>query len=137
MVVGVDVILPTKYAASYTILPIRRCMAIGEYRNMLWTVMDLGPLPCAYVRLPEGHCLQGKAYINISINCHGGLTYSSSSLKISDAEEIKGAWIGWDYSHCGDYCPMLPFLNGKKWTTREIVAECKSVIDQIIERWGE
>lgn len=140
MVISVDVILPTKYAASYityVVSPARRCVAIGEYRKMLWAVMDYGSHPCAYVRLPKGHCLQGKDYMDIPINCHGGLTYSSSSLKVSAKKEIKGAWIGWDYSHYGDYCSILPFLKGKKWTTREIVAECKSVIDQIMERWKE
>lgn len=27
------------------------------------------------------------------------------------------------------------FLNDKKWTTEEIVEECKNVIDQIVEKY--
>ena len=48
-------------------------------------------------------------------------------------------FIGWDYAHCGDYCgyeeymPESIITYGKKWTTEEIIEECKNAIDQIID----
>ena len=55
----------------------------------------------------------------------------------------KGWFIGWDYAHFGDYIDCGDaalnnmFPNDKKWTTEEIVEECKNVIDQIVEKYHE
>lgn len=45
-----------------------------------------------------------------------------------------GWFIGWDYAHCTDYVGSISFNNfgtAKKWTTLEIINECKMVIDQL------
>lgn len=60
----------------------------------------------------------------------------------------KGWFIGWDYAHYSDFAgyelemPVYMRTNGKRWTTAEIVEECKQVIDQItidrpIEKGGD
>lgn len=64
---------------------------------------------------------------------NGGLTYSDDSFLLLDNTWI----IEWDYANCNDYstyadnCSFLHDL--KRWTTEEIIEECKSVIDQLEE----
>lgn len=82
--------------------------------------------------------LNGVFYDDIDISCHGGVTYSEPILKTVDK---KGWFIGWDYAHCGDYINYGDtslnnlFSDDKKWTTEEIVEECKNVINQIVEKY--
>lgn len=126
-------------------------LATGEYENYEYIVLSLGTHPCAYVILDENDKLFGKDYDDIyeeyDVDCHGGLTYSKdylSFLKFSEKYkcDVKSAihnkWvIGWDYAHYGDYAGFYGISEGKKWTTREIVDECKDVIRQLVKinRW--
>lgn len=109
-------------------------IADGEYKGFKYYVLSLGTHPCAYVDVTETK-LNGCHYDNIEIDCHGGLTYSNSGLATVEKE---GWFIGWDYAHYADYAgyeAKFPYelrSNGKKWTTEEMVNECKVVIDQIL-----
>ena len=109
-----------------------------KYKNYKYYILNLGTHPTAYIAIPKGHKLYGQDYDDIydicDIDVHGGLTYSSHNLLGIDSEDW---FIGWDYAHCYDYSGYYDkndFLNEntKKWTTEEIIEECKSVIDQII-----
>jgi hypothetical protein len=97
-------------------------------------VLNLGTHPCAYVDVTETD-LNERHYCDIDIECHGGLTYSREYLHTVDK---KGWFIGWDYSHYCDFAgyelvmPIDIRTNGKRWTTAEMVNECKRVIDQIV-----
>ena len=105
------------------------------YKGYKYFIINYGTHPCAYVELSKDHPLYGIAYYDIeemyNIKVHGGLTYSTDSFLLLDNTWI----IGWDYAHCDDYstyaeqCSFLHYL--KKWTTEEIIDECKSVIDQL------
>lgn len=109
--------------------PVR--IADGVYRGVPFYVLSLGTHPCAYVDIAP----LGLHTINESdIDCHGGITYHRDYLATVDHE---GNFLGWDYAHYMDYSGSLPFLdfgNSKRWTTKEMVAECKNVIDQIVGR---
>lgn len=108
-------------------------LADGEYKGFHFYVLNLGTHPCAYVDVTETD-LNGKDYTDVDISCHGGLTYSEEYLRTADK---KGWFIGWDYAHCCDFVghelnmPVYMRTGGKRWTTTEIVEECKQVIDQI------
>jgi hypothetical protein len=110
-------------------------LAEGEYRGLTYYVLTLGTHPCAYVDV-TGTPLDGKGYDDIDILCHFGLTYAEPHLSTVDT----GGWfIGWDYGHYTDFAgytmEMAPGMQtGKKWTTEEMVEECKNVIDQIIDK---
>ena len=115
---------------------------IEIYKGFYCYILSLGTHPCAYVEMPRKHKLFGKQYWEIeeeyNINVHGGFSYSSSGLQTSESTTMEGSWfLGWDYAHCTDfYCfPDEPiFTRGeyaKKWTTEEIIEECKNVIDQL------
>lgn len=58
---------------------------------------------CGYVRVPEGHDLFGKDYMDmdIDINCHGGLTFSEMIEKDERGFTV-GYWIGFDCAHRHD-----------------------------------
>lgn len=109
-------------------------IAEGTYKGFDYYVFNLGTHPCAYVDVTET-LLNGKEYGSIEIQCHGGLTYSRDYLPTVDK---KGWFLGWDYAHYCDFAgyelemPIDIRTNGKKWTTAEIVNECKQVINQIV-----
>ena len=116
-------------------------LATGTYKNFKYYVVSYGTHPCAYVDV-SNTSLANKDYHENDINCHGGLTYGRDYLSAVDTERANGKWyIGWDYDHYGDYTSN-PFVDmfgvcgecEKRWTTEEIVAECKSVINQIVDK---
>ena len=112
-----------------------------KYKNYNYYVLNLGTHPTAYIEIPKEDKLYGKSYdeiyrIGCDIDVNGGLTYSDNELMGISSENW---FIGWDYAHCGDYCgyeetmPESIRTYGKKWTTKEIIEECKNAIDQIVE----
>lgn len=113
----------------------------GRYKNYNYYVLNLGTHPTAYIEIPKENKLYRKSYdeiykIGCDIDVHGDLTYSDNELMGVKSENW---FIGWDYAHCGDYCgyeesmPESIRTYGKKWTTEEIIEECKNAIDQIID----
>lgn len=112
-----------------------------KYKNYTYYVLNLGTHPTAYIEISKEDKLYEKSYeeiyrIGCDIDVNGGLTYSDNELMGIKSE----SWfIGWDYAHLGDYCgyeedmPESVRTYGKKWTTEEIIEECKNAIDQIIE----
>ena len=116
----------------YSVRSVKR-IADGSYKGLDFYVLSLGTHPCAYIDVSDTP-LAGKDYNDIWIDCHGGLTYSANRLVTVDK---KGWFIGWDYGHYGDYIGGDFFaMDDKRWTTEEIVEECKSVIEQINEILG-
>ncbi len=111
----------------------------GTCCNYNYYILNLGTHPTAYVEIPFSHSWYGKDYDEINIVVHGGLTYSNDRLFISETNELKGWFIGWDYDHYDDYAgyeEMIPkeFRNGgKKWTTEEIQKDVYAVCKQIEE----
>lgn len=120
------------------------------YKNYHYYILNLGTHPTAYIEIPKKNKLFGMDYDEIynmgyDIDVHGGFTYSSDHLNISKNTTMQGSWfIGWDYAHAGDYAGyyeemesygLCSFskINNKKWTTEEIIEECKNAIDQIIK----
>ena len=112
-----------------------------KYKNYNYYVLNLGTHPTAYIEIPKEDKLYGKTYFKIydmgcDIDVNGGLTYSSNELMGIKSENW---FIGWDYAHYNDYCgyeedmPESIRTYGKKWTTEEIIEECKNAIDQIID----
>lgn len=118
----------------------------NRYKNYNFYILSLGTHPTAYVEIPENNSLFKKDYNDIDISVHGGLTYSRDYLCIEKDVKINGWFIGWDYAHFDDYVGFLDKYgtmfnnlgiygddNGKKHTTKEIIEDCISVIEQIIE----
>lgn len=99
----------------------------GNYKNFNYYIYSLGTHPCAYVDVGNTS-LDHIDYDNINIQCHGGLTYSS---KILNNLVFESWFIGWDYAHFGDH--LGSSFDGKKWTIKEIEAECRDVIEQVIK----
>lgn len=114
-------------------------IADGEYKGFNYYVLNLGTHPCAYIDVANTK-LHGEYYDDIDLVCHCGLTYSREYLS---TVEKKGWFIGWDYAHYCDFAgyeinfPCELRTNGKRWTTEEIVDECKTVINQIISKYTD
>lgn len=113
----------------------RNILDEGFFTGYHYCILSLGTHPCAYVEIPKDHKYYGKNYLDMNINCHGGLTFSSQNGLPPIIE--NGFWIGWDYNHFYDYNGlfvnqlMMDFSNRKRWTTQEILDEVKSVIFQL------
>lgn len=111
----------------------REVLDEGVIDGFHYVILNLGWHPTAYVEIPKDHSLYKVEYgdIDIDIEVHGGLTYSSNMGK-------DGEWyLGWDYGHCDDYSSvelMYPLdlqTGGKKWTTEEILEDVKTAIRQL------
>lgn len=90
--------------------------------------------PCAYIGLPLNHKYDHVYYEDIpDIDCHGGLTYSNDDHVVVKELQNSGWFIGWDYAHSGDLCGSFPIPGDKAWSTMEIINECMSVVNQLIE----
>ena len=55
---------------------------------------------CGYVGIPFGNKYYNVDYMNIPVDCHGGLTYAESSLCGQEDKDLW--WIGFDCAHCFD-----------------------------------
>lgn len=117
-------------------------LANGMYLGYEWVVKSLGTHPCAYVKIPKGYPSMTFDDFEREIDVHGGITFTSySGLRIDDSgNALDGVWIGWDYAHAGDADGLFMKLKkdglpvdagGKCWTTKEMIADCHDVINQL------
>lgn len=120
-----------KMIYKYSTKPKIEILDTGFCKGYLYYILNLGTHPTAYIRIPKGHKYYQKDIYEISLNVHGGITYSNKELCVCypDKEVLNGWFIGWDYGHYGDYSaieelyPMGCRTGGKKWTTEEIREE--------------
>ena len=117
----------------------REVLVDDFYKGYHYVVLSLGTHPCGYVEVSKRNKLYGLNMDRLpDLDCHGGVTYTRSYLGLdNNSKAYNDSWfIGWDYAHYMDYMGglfMISNVDNKKWTTAEIIAECKSVIDQLIE----
>lgn len=109
------------------------------YKGYEYIVVSYGCHPCAYIALlKEQPYFNAISYEDVDVFCHGGCTYVDKGSKFKPLK-YDGNYniIGWDYAHCNDflgsYLSLVPEFrdNSKKWTTREIIKECKEVIERL------
>ena len=102
-----------------------------EFTKGMRFIILRGPASlCAYVGLPLEHPLSGQSYDDLTVDCHGGLTFS----KEGDGKHLPKSywWYGWDYAHCDDastYDARYPLnRNGKQWTSEMVKDESFSAL---------
>jgi hypothetical protein len=112
----------------------------GEYKGFNYEVMlyETGHR-CGYITVPEQYSnVVAGEYWNNNLDVHGGITYQAGNV------------IGFDCIHAGDdvdraaayetfgnpeiHADDRDSFRGHVWTKEEVEAECKSAIDQIIDR---
>lgn len=121
----------------------RELLGYGTYKGYKFYILSLGTHPVAYVEIPKTHPLYDRHFIDWdyydNIGVHGGITYTENHLYLPNGM-LKGWFIGWDYNHCNDYNELLRnhfklFDSdnfNKKWTTKEVYEDVKSVINQLL-----
>lgn len=116
-------------------------LARDSYKGYEYFCISLGTHPCAYVVISEGQPYYDfHWWTQVDLEIHGGCTYLEWGYRgiIEDSFKV----LGWDYGHYNDFSGFdsKDFLNlkesmtatyCKKWTTAEMEAECKNVIEQL------
>lgn len=99
-----------------------------EYNGYIYEIIRMKPLLhyCGYVYIPNGNReSNGKFYHESKVFCHGGITYYDNQK------------IGFDTAHFQDLVPKMFFDYSTGYGTYKdinfCVAECESIIDQLIE----
>lgn len=96
---------------------------VDRHEDGLRFLVMRGPASlCAYLGVPKSHPLAGHSYDDVTINCHGGLTFASEGgFKTFPSEWF---WYGWDYSHLDDACfydlRYEKDSGDHKWTVEEV-----------------
>ena len=117
----------------------------GTYMGLLYAAVNMGGWPCGYVEVTgtryDGNSGSTDAWRDFTGEVHGGITYNEGEIPPSLRDTVPAGrrrwFIGWDYAHAGDYIaygqiPGAPIaIPGRKWTTDEIVGECKAVIRKL------
>lgn len=116
-----------------------------EYRDHKCMVRR-GPFGAlnGYIEVKPDHAFYKQDYDAIDINVHWGITYSGNILDCLDI-----FFIGFDCAHAFDYVPTLtlfhtcsaktelctvPMYQKENYKTIDfVIAECKSVVDQLID----
>ena len=115
-------------------------LAEGTYKGHLLAVINRGTHPCCYIRIGDLKSMLAvdeNTFLN-EITFRGPyVPYHSQRGEPFTAEE-DGFWIGWDHAHAGDYVGYwyVPEDGGRKYTTDEMIGECKANID-ILESFNE
>lgn len=65
------------------------------------------------------------------LRVHGGITWRNRHFPDGNNYSGNLPVFGFDCAHYGDWTPYSPF--GHCWEVDEVVKECKSLIDQLIE----
>jgi hypothetical protein len=103
---------------------------------------------CGYVRISKDHSYAEKDFMEIDLDCHGGLTYAR-------LEDDGFFWIGFDCAHSNDIVPStnlmykemekkaIEFHSHIKASDRRlytlyrntdfVINECKKIVNQLIE----
>lgn len=106
---------------------------------------------CMYVGVPPGHPWHGKDYDSITVEAHGGLTYSAAC----DGDPVDGIchvplegepehawWVGVDFAHAWDFSPGMEArtrtfsadrptsMDERYWTQAEVKAECERLAEE-------
>lgn len=113
-----------------------------EYKGIPYIVFQNPTLGffCGYIRIPDTHSWQAIVdYNDIPLEVHGGVTFADRITKDDDRFKgqpfTSGYWVGWDYAHLGDAMPDggFSFPGEKIWTAKEVEAECKNAIRQLLK----
>ena len=102
-----------------------KLLASGVYLGIAWYVNWSGVAPCAYIDVTDTK-LTAEMVDKV---CHGGVTWNEDHLPFEKVSSGVSHILGWDYAHCSDWDKFTN--SGYKWTTAEIVAEVKQIINQL------
>lgn len=122
----------------------------GEYGGRKYLILSLGIHPTAYVSVSDKEdktiesslrehdfTKQDSSLFN-KINVHGGFSFYGNRAEVTG--DRNTVYVGWDYGHCSDFSGIYQLrefssygIGLKHWTTSEILAEVKSVIEQLNE----
>ena len=118
----------------------------GIHEGMHYYIVSMGTHPCAYIEIPLN-----KQRIKLpeifEILAGNEITYRESFLHTSEGTIMDSTgyslFIGWDHAHSTDYVgfmeselsSLFDYSDLHKWTTEEMIEECKQAIDELLGIW--
>lgn len=97
---------------------------VDEWEDGLRFIILRGPSHlCSYIGIPQNHPLAGFDTDDISINAHGGITFSAGGYGSLPKENW---WYGWDYGHSGDcafYDKPYEGPDKKRWLVTDVIKD--------------
>ena len=127
-----------------TRFPHPEVLCLDKYHNYDFLIVNMGTHPTAYVRIPKTHPFYQTFYDYINpepVGFEAGpFTFSRNSSEFAsylDTPIPNGWYLGWDYAHIGDFIgghsDRYPYSSGRKYTTENIIADCKYIINYLLE----
>ena len=124
------------YKTEWLTLDKAEVLSRGSYKGYDYLVVSYGIHPCAYIALEEGQPFYRACLCeDVDVQCHGGCTFVEWGYGKLFNHTYKV--IGWDYGHYDDFSgSSIKWgtewnARSKKWTTEEMVQECRDVIERL------
>lgn len=121
------------------------------YEGMHYYIVSMGTHPCAYIEIPlKSKLIKMPEILAINHLAGNEIGYREPYLQTSEGTIIDSTdhslFIGWDHAHSSDYTGfidlkplwlnnMFDFPELHKWTTEEMIEECKQAIDELLGIW--
>ena len=120
----------------------------GIYEGMHYYIVSMGTHPCAYIEIPlKNQLIKMPELLAIDYLAGNNITYREAYLNTSEGTIIdshdRAMFIGWDHVHSSDYTgfmeskisSLFDYSAFHKWTTEEMIEECKQAIDELLGIW--
>lgn len=118
------------------------------YEGMHYYIVSMGTHPCAYIEIPlNNQLIKMLELLAFEYLAGNEITYRENYLRISEGTIIDSTgydlFIGWDHAHSTDYVgfmeselsSLFDYSDLHKWTTEEMIEECKQAIDELLGIW--
>lgn len=135
-----DLYFPVTYIPSTSGMKAIKIITAGEYKGLQYAVVSDGNYPRCYTECSETF-YKNTDHEKIDLHPHGEMTYMGRFNDLRAffhiPKYVSKFCIGWDYGHYGDWIGRYEDVinrieKNRKWTTRELVADCKKMIDQYL-----
>ncbi len=116
---------------------------LGTYKRYTFFILNMGTHPTAYIKIPKSHPFFQKDYFECNPSTdflENIFTFSGNSLAFNnqlDTPVPEGWYLGWDHAHVGDWLGYWSDEENirqghRKYTTKEMIEECKLAIIYLI-----
>ena len=118
------------------------------WEGMHYYIVSMGTHPCAYIEIPlNNQLIKMPELLAFEYLAGNEISYRENYLRTSEGTIMDSTdhslFIGWDHAHSTDYVgfmeselsSLFDYSDLHKWTTEEMIEECKRAIDDLLGIW--